>query len=182
MLLRLLCFNRNLSLELLYSFPFLLQDWLPGFPGLFTDSSELIHFCFFTFQLLVLCGRLIIKLTSTSFSARVKTACRIVLYRCRLMLFFHWCTNSASACISISVCLSVCPFLYFIYLFLCCARNKQNQIHCHNLLMKTQHAANRTRINREKTLKQKAETSFTVLASDIAWDDSHASRVRSQWP
>jgi len=43
----------------------LLQDWLHGFHGLFTDTSEHIHFLLFSvfsffslFQLLVACGRL----------------------------------------------------------------------------------------------------------------------------
>ena len=43
--------------------PFLLQDWLHGFPGLFTDTSEHIHFLVFSFSLFhffnfILCGRL----------------------------------------------------------------------------------------------------------------------------
>jgi len=47
------------------SLPFHLRDWLHGFPGLFTDSSENNCFftlsfflIFFTFYLLVPCGRL----------------------------------------------------------------------------------------------------------------------------
>jgi len=32
------------------SLPFLLQDWLRGFPGLFTDTSEHIRFLVFTFS------------------------------------------------------------------------------------------------------------------------------------
>jgi len=32
------------------SLPFLLQDWLRGFPGLFTDTYEHIRFLVFTFS------------------------------------------------------------------------------------------------------------------------------------
>jgi len=170
MLLRLLCFNRNLSLELLYSLPFLLQDWLPGYPGLFTDSSELVHFYFFTFQLLVLCCRLIIKQTSTSVSARTLKQ-HVVSYGIAVGLCcFFSLMYQFSASLYFNKCLSISLSVSLLYLFISLLRTKQqSQIHCHNLLMKTQHAANRTRINREKTLKQKAKTSFTVLASDTAY-------------
>jgi len=47
------------------SLPFLLQDWLHGFLGLFTDTSEHVHFLLFSFsvfplfsKLLITCGRL----------------------------------------------------------------------------------------------------------------------------
>ena len=44
-----------------HSLPFLLQDWFPGFPGPFADTSKHTYFyffCFSTFYLLVPCGKL----------------------------------------------------------------------------------------------------------------------------
>ena len=60
------------------SLPFLLPDWLYGFPGLFTATSEHVRFCFFSFPFLSLVpsGRL-----NVSFWAHVKIAQRIVSYR-----------------------------------------------------------------------------------------------------
>ena len=71
--------------------PFLLQ-MLPtvaflffyGFPGLFTDTSELIRFYFISssfFRILVFGSVRLIKLTCVSFWAHVKIASRIVSYR-----------------------------------------------------------------------------------------------------
>ena len=60
------------------SLPFLLPDWLYGFPGLFTATSEHVRFYFFSFPFLCLVpsGRL-----NVSFWAHVKIAQRIVSYR-----------------------------------------------------------------------------------------------------
>ena len=58
------------------------QDWLHGFPGLFTDISETICFYFLhsLFTLLVVGSVRLIKLTYVSFWAHVNIASRIVLY------------------------------------------------------------------------------------------------------
>ena len=69
------------------SFPSLLQDWLHGLPGLFTDTSDkfwaysFYTFYFFSvFHFLVFASVWQIKLTYVSFWAHVKIASRIVSY------------------------------------------------------------------------------------------------------
>ena len=53
------------------SLPFLLQDWLHGFPGLFTNTSEHMHFYFLVFfSLLVVASMHQIKLTYAGFWAQ----------------------------------------------------------------------------------------------------------------
>jgi len=65
------------------SLPFLLQNWLRGFPRLFTDTSGHIRFYFFTFSFFhfLVVGswfRAVAKLNYVSFWAHVKTASRII--------------------------------------------------------------------------------------------------------
>ena len=58
-----------------------LIDWIHGFPGLFTDTSEHIRFYFLVllfFHFLVFGSVRQIKLTYASFWAHVKIASRIV--------------------------------------------------------------------------------------------------------
>ena len=69
------------------SLPFLLQDWLHRFPGLFTNTSEHIRFLLFSFSgffsILVVGSVREIKLIHVSFRAYIKIASRIVSYKCR---------------------------------------------------------------------------------------------------
>jgi len=63
------------------SLPFLLQDWLRGFPGLFTDTSE--HICFYFLVFLFYTFYLFVPLVLTHVSCRahVKLTSRIASYR-----------------------------------------------------------------------------------------------------
>jgi len=73
-----------------YSLPCLPPDWLDGFPGLFTNTSEHIRFyfsvfLFSTFYFFVPCGRWSWLVT---FWAYVKIASRIASYSCKQQI--HW--------------------------------------------------------------------------------------------
>jgi len=64
------------------SLPFLLQDWLRGFPGLFTNTSEHIRFLVFLFFHFLAVGSVwLIKLTHVSFWLHFKIASHISLSR-----------------------------------------------------------------------------------------------------
>jgi len=66
------------------SLPFLFQNWLSGFPGLFTDTSEHICFLLFSFSVfhfLVVGSVQQIKLIRVGFWVHVKITSPIVSYR-----------------------------------------------------------------------------------------------------